>query len=168
MQLSEATFVPPPPHAVPEALGQLENFLHDDSPMPLLIRIGLAHAQFETIHPFFDGNGRVGRLLITFLLCEKMVLQKPVLYLSHYFKKHRQQYYELLQATRDTGDGESWIAFFLKGVVEVSRPSSKNSTAHIGFAEEHRRCNCGSPRPWCRQRPPCIGSALQTSNCFSE
>jgi Fic family protein len=136
--LNEATFVPPPPHAVPESLGQLEKFLHNDSPMPLLVRIGLAHAQFETIHPFLDGNGRVGRLLITFLLCEKKVLQKPVLYLSHYFKKHRQKYYELLQATRDTGDWESWIAFFLKGVVEVSAQAAETARRILALREDHR------------------------------
>ena len=94
--LNEAIFVPPPPQNVPEALGALERFLHEDKRLPLLIKIGLAHAQFETIHPFLDGNGRVGRLLITFLLCENGALRKPVLYLSHYFKRHRQQYYVLL------------------------------------------------------------------------
>ena len=82
--------------------------------------IGLAHAQFETIHPFLDGNGRVGRLLITFLLCERGALRKPVLYLSHYFKRHRQEYYERLQAVRDAGDFESWLGFFLRGVADVS------------------------------------------------
>ncbi len=87
--LMEASFVPPPPHEVPQALGDLETFLHGDSPLPSLIQIGLAHAQFETIHPFLDGNGRIGRLLITFLLCQREILIKPVLYLSHYFKRHR-------------------------------------------------------------------------------
>ncbi|MFA7608194.1 MAG: Fic/DOC family N-terminal domain-containing protein, partial [Rhodocyclaceae bacterium] len=82
--LNEATFVPPPPHEVPEALGALETFLHAESDIPALVRIGLAHAQFETIHPFLDGNGRVGRLLISFLLCQREILVKPVLYLSHY------------------------------------------------------------------------------------
>ena len=95
--LKEAVFVPPPPEVVSEALCDLERFLHDGGGLPLLIKIGLAHAQFETIHPFLDGNGRVGRLLITFLLCECGVLHKPVLYLSHYFKRHRQTYYDLLQ-----------------------------------------------------------------------
>jgi Fic family protein len=84
--LAEATFVPPPPAQLPAALGALETFLHQEDDLPLLVKIGLAHAQFETIHPFLDGNGRVGRLLITFLLCERGVLHKPVLYLSHYFK----------------------------------------------------------------------------------
>ena len=136
--LSEATFVPPPPHEVPAALGELERFLHQQSDLPLLIRIGLAHAQFETIHPFLDGNGRVGRLLITFLLCENGVLHKPVLYLSHYFKKHRQAYYERLQATRDNGDWESWLAFFLKGVVEVSKEAAETARQILALRENHR------------------------------
>jgi Fic family protein len=136
--LSNATFVPPPPHALPDALGQLEKFLHGNDPLPLLVRIGLAHAQFETIHPFLDGNGRVGRLLITFLLCEKNVLQKPVLYLSHYFKTHRQEYYERLQATRDKGDWEGWITFFLKGVIEVSNEAAETARRILALREEHR------------------------------
>jgi Fic family protein len=136
--LSEASFVPPPPHELPEALGSLERFLHADDALPLLVKIGLAHAQFETIHPFLDGNGRVGRLLVTFLLCEKGVLQKPVLYLSHYFKKHRQRYYELLQATRDEGDWESWLAFFLRGVAEVSIQASETARRILALREEHR------------------------------
>ena len=118
--LAEATFVPPPHHLVPDALANLERFLHHDTSLPLLVRIGVAHAQFETIHPFLDGNGRIGRLLITLLLCEKKVLSKPVLYLSHYFKQHRQSYYDHLQAVRDTGDWEGWLTFFLRGVAEVS------------------------------------------------
>ncbi|HLJ62899.1 MAG TPA: Fic family protein [Stellaceae bacterium] len=136
--LNEATFVPPPPHEVPEALGRLERFLHTDDGLPLLVKIGLAHAQFETIHPFLDGNGRVGRLLITFLLCEKGVLQKPVLYLSHYFKKHRQHYYELLQATRDTGDWAAWLAFFLRGVAAVSIQASETARRILALREQHR------------------------------
>ena len=87
--LTEAVFVPPPPHEVPALLGALETFLYSGSSLPQLLQIGLAHAQFETIHPFLDGNGRVGRLLITFLLCERDILTQPVLYLSHYFKRHR-------------------------------------------------------------------------------
>ncbi len=98
--LNEASFVPPPPHEVPAALGALETFLHSDSDLPPLVQIGLAHAQFETIHPFLDGNGRVGRLLITFLLCQREILLKPVLYLSHFFKQHRTEYYERLQSVR--------------------------------------------------------------------
>jgi Fic family protein len=136
--LAEANFVPPPPHEVAAALGSLEQFLHADDDLPLLMKIGLAHAQFETIHPFLDGNGRVGRLLITFLLCEKGVLQKPVLYLSYYFKKHRQLYYELLQATRDTGDWEGWLDFFLKGVAEVSAQATETARRILSLRESHR------------------------------
>ena len=137
--LAEATFVPPPPDMVPAALGDLERFLHGADDLPMLVQIGLAHAQFETIHPFLDGNGRVGRLLITFLLCEKGALHKPVLYLSHYFKKHRQTYYELLQAIRDRGDFEEWLAFFLRGVTEVSVEAAETARRILELREAHRR-----------------------------
>lgn len=136
--LNEASFVPPPPSEVPEALGALESFLHTDNTLPLLIEIGLAHAQFETIHPFLDGNGRVGRLLITFLLCEKHVLDKPVLYLSHYFKRHRQNYYDHLQAVRDKGAFEDWLEFFLTGVLEVSLEASTTARRILALREQHR------------------------------
>ena len=137
--LAEATFVPPPPHEVPKALSDLERFLHTDTPLPLLIKIGLVHAQFETIHPFLDGNGRIGRLLITFLLCEKEVLLKPVLYLSHYFKRYRQQYYEHLQAVRDHGAWEHWLTFFLQGVLEVSQQATHTARQILTLREEHRQ-----------------------------
>lgn len=137
--LAEATFVPPPPHEVPRMLGELEGFLHDESPLPLLIRIGLAHAQFETIHPFLDGNGRIGRLLITFLLCEKQVLLKPVLYLSYYFRRHRQRYYEHLQTVRDEGAWEAWLAFFLTGVVEVSQQATETARRILALRERQRQ-----------------------------
>ncbi len=136
--LATASFVPPPPEEVMGALGDLELFLHRASDVPLLIKIGLAHAQFETIHPFLDGNGRLGRLLITFLLCEHGVLQKPVLYLSHYFKVHRQEYYDRLQAVRDHGDWEGWLEFFLKGIVEVSRQAADTAKRILLLREEHR------------------------------
>jgi Fic family protein len=136
--LNEAAFVPPPPHIVPQALGDLEKFLHGRSDLPLLIKIGLAHAQFETIHPFLDGNGRVGRLLITFLLCESGVLHKPVLYLSHYFKRHRQSYYDLLQATREKGAWEEWLAFFLRGIAEVSAQATETARRILTLREAHR------------------------------
>lgn len=136
--LNDATFVPPAPHDIANALANLEKFLHAESDLPLLVRIGLAHAQFETIHPFLDGNGRTGRLLITFLLCENGVLHKPVLYLSHYFKKHRQTYYDLLQATRDRGDWESWIAFFLRGITEVSVEAADTARRILALREQHR------------------------------
>lgn len=136
--LNEANFVPPPPYEVPLALGALETFLHADSDLPQLIQIGLAHAQFETIHPFLDGNGRVGRLLITFLLCQRGILLKPVLYLSHFFKQHRTEYYERLQAVRDHGDWEGWLAFFLRGVVSVSREATDTARRILALREDHR------------------------------
>jgi Fic family protein len=137
--LAEAAFVPPPPGEVMTALGAFEAFLHQDDDLPLLVKIGLAHAQFETIHPFLDGNGRIGRLLITFLLCEHGTLQKPVLYLSHYFKRHRAKYYDLLQAVRDRGDFESWLAFFLRGVAEVSVKAAATAGSILQLREQHRR-----------------------------
>lgn len=136
--LNEAAFVPPPCEIVPQALSDLERFLHGENGLPLLIKIGLAHAQFETIHPFLDGNGRVGRLLITFLLCESGVIQKPVLYLSHYFRQHRQTYYELLQAVRDHGSWEEWLAFFLQGVSEVSLQATDTARRILALREAHR------------------------------
>ncbi len=137
--LNEATYVPPPPHEVAEHLAQFEKFLHSDPHLPLLIKIGLAHAQFETIHPFLDGNGRVGRLLITFLLCEQQVLLKPVLYLSYYFKQHRQTYYDHLQAVRDAGEWETWIQFFLRGVIEVSQQATDTARRILQLREDHRQ-----------------------------
>lgn len=136
--LREASFVPPPPHEVPALLGALETFIHTADELPLLVKIGLAHAQFETIHPFLDGNGRVGRLLITFLLCEQEILTKPVLYLSHFFKRHRSEYYERLQAVRDRGEWEEWLAFFLTGVTEVSGEATETARRIIVLRESHR------------------------------
>ncbi|HEX2830809.1 MAG TPA: Fic family protein [Burkholderiales bacterium] len=136
--LMAASFVPPPAHAVPDALGELEKFLHQDDPLPPLIKIALAHVQFETIHPFLDGNGRVGRLLITFLLTERGVLHKPVLYLSHYFKAHRQTYYDQLQAVRVQGTWEAWLAFFLRGVVEVAGEAAETARRILLLREQHR------------------------------
>jgi len=136
--LAEATFVPPPPDKLLDILGDLEIFLHQEDDIPLLIKIGLAHAQFETIHPFLDGNGRMGRLLITFLLCERKVLLKPVLYLSYYFKRQRTTYYERLQAVRDSGNWESWLTFFLQGVAEVSAQATATARRIQALREAHR------------------------------
>jgi Fic family protein len=136
--LSEASFVPPPPDELPTILGEWEAFLHKPADLPPLIDIGLAHAQFETIHPFLDGNGRVGRLLVTFLLCQRKILLKPVLYLSHYFKLHRTEYYDCLQAVRDNGDWERWLAFFLTGVAEVSAEATDTARRILVLREEHR------------------------------
>jgi len=116
-----AVFVPPPHTAVPDCMASLERFLHaEDDGLPVLVRAGLAHVQFETVHPFLDGNGRVGRLLITLLLCHAGVLREPLLYLSLYLKQNRAAYYELLDKVRLTGDWEAWLAFFLEGVRETA------------------------------------------------
>jgi len=137
--LKDAAFIPPPPDDVAACMGDLERFIHDDTPMPLLMKVGLAHGQFETIHPFLDGNGRMGRLLITFLLCERKVLSQPLLYLSHYLKRHRSKYYDLLQAIRDEGDWEGWMKFFLRGVAEVSDEATTTARRIVHLREEHLR-----------------------------
>jgi Fic family protein len=136
--LATASFVPPPHEEVANALGDLETFLHREDDLPLLIKIALAHVQFETIHPFLDGNGRVGRLLITFLLTERGVLHKPVLYLSHYFRQHRQAYYDHLQAVRDEGAWEAWLVFFLRGVIEVAGEATETARRIQLLRERHR------------------------------
>lgn len=116
-----ASFVPPPHHLVAECMSALERFMHaDDDGLPILVRAGLAHVQFETIHPFLDGNGRVGRLLITLLLCDAGVLREPLLYLSLYLKERRNTYYNLLDAVRRQGDWERWLAFFIDGVRQTA------------------------------------------------
>ena len=120
-----AHFVPPPHAAVPGCMAVLERFYHADDGVPFLIRAGLAHVQFETIHPFLDGNGRVGRLLIALLLCNAGLMRQPLLYLSLYFKQHRSDYYDLLNRVRRTGDWEEWLAFFLEGV----RTTAENAVA---------------------------------------
>jgi Fic family protein len=137
--LETATFVPPPVHEMHQALGNLEKFLHQAEPMPRLIHCGLAHAQFETIHPFLDGNGRVGRLLITFLLCQQGILQRPLLYLSYYLKAHRAQYYDRLDAVRHDGDWEGWLRFFLRGIYEVSQSATDTARAILQLREEYRQ-----------------------------
>jgi Fic family protein len=136
-----AAFVPPPHHLVPECMADLERFLHaNDDGLPVLIRAGLAHVQLETIHPFLDGNGRVGRLLITFLLCHRAVLRLPLLYLSLYFKQNRDEYYRLLGEVRTTGDWESWLGFYLEGVrqtAEAAVESARRLT--LLFSEDRER-----------------------------
>lgn len=120
-----AAFVPPPPDQLMECLSDLEKFLHDKKHrLPVLIKAALAHVQFETIHPFLDGNGRLGRLLITLILCAEGVMRSPLLYLSLYFKTHRKLYYDHLSLVRETGDWEEWIAFFLKGVIETANQAA--------------------------------------------
>lgn len=125
--LADADFVPPPPHEMQAALDDFQKFLHDRDRLPKLIHCGLAHAQFETIHPFLDGNGRVGRLLITLLLVEQGILSRPLLYLSYYLKAHRAQYYDRLTAVRTDGDWEGWLKFFLRGILEVSTAATNTA-----------------------------------------
>ena len=136
-----AAFVPPPHRAVPDCMAELERFLHArEDGLSLLLRAGLAHLQFETIHPFLDGNGRVGRLLITLLLCQAGVLREPLLYLSLYLKQHRERYYDLLNYVRHSGDWEEWLAFFLEGV-QVTAAGAVQAAQSIArmFQDNHNR-----------------------------
>lgn len=134
-----ARFVPPPPELVMECMSALELFLHEERPnLPLLVRAGLVHLQFETIHPFLDGNGRLGRLLITFLLCAVGTLREPILYLSLYFKTNRQKYYELLDRVRTAGDWERWLEFFLTGVKETAEQAATTARRILALFDEHR------------------------------
>ncbi len=124
-----------------DSLGAFETFLRDDQTMlPLLVQLGLIHVQFETIHPFLDGNGRLGRLLITLLLCARGALREPLLYLSLYLKTHRNRYYELLQGVRTQGAWEEWLIFFLEGVESTARQASETAVELLRlFAEDRRR-----------------------------
>jgi Fic family protein len=137
--LKNATFVPPTPKDLPDLLGAFEGYLHIQDNIPLLIRLGLIHAQFETLHPFLDGNGRMGRLLITFCLCQQAALAKPVLYLSHYMKRHRSRYYDHLQSVRDHGDWEGWLKFFLIGVSEVANEAVDTARKIVQMREADRQ-----------------------------
>jgi Fic family protein len=135
-----AVFVPPPPELVIDCMNTLELFLHQErTDLPLLIKTGLMHVQFETIHPFLDGNGRLGRLLITFLLCAAGVLREPILYLSLYFKQHRAVYYDLLDRVRTNGDWETWLDFFLTGVRDTAEQAATAARRILAVFEDHRR-----------------------------
>ena len=133
-----ARFVPPPWEAAADSFADLERFLHDPKPMPPLIRIGLAHAQFETIHPFLDGNGRIGRLLITLWLVERGILHHPLLYPSVFLKEHRDEYIDRLQAIRDKGAWEDWLAFFVDGIGQVAREATDRALDIVNLRDEHR------------------------------
>ena len=135
-----AVFVPPPPELVIDCMNTLELFLHQErTDLPLLIKTGLMHVQFETIHPFLDGNGRLGRLLITFLLCAAGVLREPILYLSLYFKQHRAAYYDLLDRVRTNGDWETWLDFFLTGVRDTAEQAATAARRILAVFEDDRR-----------------------------
>ena len=136
---SNAAFVPPPAYVLMDALGAFERFIHEHThDVPVLVRCALAHAQFETIHPFLDGNGRVGRLLITFMLVEAKALSLPLLYLSIYLKANRSEYYDRLMNVRLKGDWEGWVKFFLRGVSETARLASDTGLDIIRLRDAHR------------------------------
>ncbi|MGL5264466.1 MAG: Fic family protein, partial [Candidatus Rhabdochlamydia sp.] len=137
--LKNASFIPPPPLDAMDCMGQLELYMHKEKDLPILIACSLIHYQFETIHPFLDGNGRIGRLLITFYLCWKQVMQKPLLYLSYYFKLHRQEYYDRLNLVREKGDYEQWIRFFLKGVIWTSESALETIKQILALADQHKQ-----------------------------
>lgn len=150
-----ATYVPPPPDRVVGCMSDLEKYLHDkEDKLPLLVRVGLVHHQFETVHPFLDGNGRLGRLLITLLLSTEGVLTEPILYLSLYFKTHRQEYYAQLQQVRETGDWESWLKFFLVGVHDIALQATDAAREILGMIQTDRAKIAAIGRG--------AGSALQT------
>lgn len=137
--IKEATFVPPPVPDMRSALDNFERWLHDDDDIPELVRVGVAHAQFETIHPFLDGNGRVGRLMITFLLVQRGILHRPLLYLSVFLRRNRAEYYDRLMAVRDSGDWEGWTRFFLRGVAETAEEATSTVRSILELREAHAR-----------------------------
>lgn len=136
--LTTAQFVPPPPEEAQKAMSDLEKFMHQKSDISVLIQCALIHYQFETIHPFLDGNGRVGRLLITLFLVWKEIVQQPLLYLSYYFKKNRQEYYDRLSMVRNNGDYEQWIIFFLEGVIQIAQASLEQTRSILDLHEKHK------------------------------
>jgi Fic family protein len=156
-----ARYVPPPPNRLLECLDPFEKFLHDQpARTPLLIKAALAHAQFETIHPFLDGNGRLGRLLITLLLCAEEALTEPILYLSLYFKTHRDEYYERLQRIRTHGEWEEWLRFFLEGVLSTSRQAVNAARSILALFDTDRKRIQALGRP--------AGSALQVHEALQK
>ena len=155
-----ARFVPPPHTAVPDCMAALEPFVNARAGMPALLRAGLAHAQFESIHPFLDGNGRLGRMLVTLMLCDAGILREPLLYLSLYLKRHRSRYYALLDAVRREGDWEGWLAFFLDGVRETADSAvDAAQRSRALFARDHDRIAAAGRR---------AGSALRVFDALRE
>jgi len=169
-----ARFVPPPPERLMETLDAFEKFLHDDTvKLPALIIAALAHGQFETIHPFLDGNGRLGRLLITLILCQKGLMKEPLLYLSLYLKTNRQPYYDHLQAVRETGNWEDWIKFFLVGVSEVASQATEAAQSILQlFKQDHEKIKQSEASGGgiftvhhYLQQNPVVGTGLIMRNC---
>ena len=134
-----AVYVPPPPHALGDALSAFEKYIHADEDLPPLVRAGLLHVQFETIHPYLDGNGRIGRLFVTLLLEHWKLLTKPLLYLSLFFKRHRDEYYRRLNAVRVDGDWEGWLDFFLDGVATIADEAVSSARELFALVAEDRR-----------------------------
>ena len=137
--IETASFVPPPPTEMNDAINALEYYMHDTTRAPLLIKAGLIHSQFETIHPFLDGNGRMGRLLVVFYLCQQGILKKPLLYLSAFFNEFKDEYYARLQAVRDSGDVEGWMRFFLTGLWRVAEAAARTAHEILTMRENHRQ-----------------------------
>lgn len=167
-----ATFVPPPPSMLQDQMSAFERFVNTDQDLPLLVKIAFAHAYFETIHPFFDGNGRLGRTIITLLLLMHGALSQPVLYLSHFLRRHRAAYNDRLQATRESGDLDGWLGLFLTGVTEVAEDATRVSRAIINLRERHRMMvvesmNKGAANGL-RALESFYGSPLVTTNRISE
>jgi len=162
-----AKFVPPPVEHLNSCLGAFEKFIHAENNLPTLLKAAMAHVQFETIHPFLDGNGRMGRMLIILMLYSEGLLAKPYLYLSYYFKKHRSQYYEHLQAIRVDGDWESWCEFFLKAIIETSNQASETISLILAqfkkdenlIAETHKQKAGLGALYQCFQKTPITTSA---------
>ena len=145
---TNANYVPPPHNLLEDLMGDLETFIHNEEiGLPILIKAALVHLQFESIHPFLDGNGRLGRLLITFLLCMEDALKEPILYLSLYFKTNRRYYYELLQQVREKGDWETWLEFFLEGVKETSEQAADTAKQILALFDADRKKIEGLGRP---------------------
>lgn len=134
--IEEATYVPPAVPLMTEAMAGWERFVNEERDLPPLIKCALAHAQFETIHPFWDGNGRLGRMIVTLMLCSEGILARPILYLSLFFKQNRDEYYSLLQDTRDNGDWERWVLFFLRGVTATSRAALETASKIMQLREQ--------------------------------
>ncbi|MDW7564740.1 MAG: Fic family protein [Nitrosomonadaceae bacterium] len=134
--LATATFVPPPVPDMTESLGNFESFLHDRTSLPLIVQCALIHVQFETIHPFLDGNGRIGRLVISLLLHERSVLKRPLLYISLFLKENRAEYYDRLMDVRKNGNWEGWIKFFLTGILQVSNEAAITAQQTVRFRED--------------------------------
>ena len=141
--IATASYVPPPPHEIASLLSNLEKYLHDRKPLPVLIKAALAHLQFEAIHPFLDGNGRIGRLLVTLYLCEQGVLRRPLLYLSEYFRANRDEYYDRLNAGHERDEVEAWVRFFLRGISETAERATNTAQTVVAIRQHDMRSVAG-------------------------